>query len=528
MEFSFFINDNASGYKTNEKWLKKNYPELYQSIINYSSNVELDMNFKEKIWFFYNKLSDRPKCKTCGNSIKFRNRFDKPYGDFCSLSCINNNKEEMIKRQKETFNKKYGIDFYPQHKDFIIKQQETKLKKYGNKNYTNIKKQKKTKLKKYGNSNFNNIEKHKITCIFKYGTDNYSKSNSYQNKINKQFKEKYPNVNILEVSKNGLTIKCDQCFNEYKITKQLLYERYIRNYVTCINCNPIGNSLRSGYELELSDFLKSLGIIHDTSNRTEIKKELDIYIPDKKLAIEINGLYWHNELFVEDNYHLNKTVECNNRGIRLIHIFEDEWLYKKDIVLSIIKNSLGLTEKTIYGRKCVIKEVDSKIAKDFFEKNHIQGNVNSKIRLGLFYNDELVSLMSFSRGRIFMGGKKYEWELNRFSNVLNTNVIGAADKLLQYFIKNYQPEKIVSYSDIRLFDGKMYEKIGFNKISQTKPNYWYINQDLRYHRFKYNKSILIKEGYDKNLTEKEIMFSRKIYRIYDCGNIRWEYVFTNK
>lgn len=526
MEFSFFTTNNASGYKTNEKWLRKNHAELYQSIIDYSSNIDLDLNFKEKIWFYYNKLSDRPKCKTCGVNVKFRNRFDKPYGDFCSLYCINNNKEEMIKRQKETFNKKYGVDYYTQHKDFIIKQQTTKFKKYGNKNYSNVVKQKKTKLEKYGNTNYNNIDKYKMTCLSKYGTDNYSKSNNYQNQINKQFKEKYSNVDILNVSKNSLTIKCDQCFSIYEITKKLLYERYNRNYIVCTNCNPIGNSLRSGYELELSDYLNNLGIVHDTSNRTEIKKELDIYIPEKKIAIEINGLYWHNELFVDNNYHLNKTIECNKRGIRLIHIFEDEWLYKKEIVLSIIKNSLGLSERTIYGRKCSIKEVSSKIAKDFFEKNHIQGNVNSKIRLGLFYNDELVSLMSFSRGRIFMGGKYDEWELNRYSNTLNTNVIGGADKLLQYFIKNYQPEKIVSYSDIRLFDGKMYEKIGFLKISQTKPNYWYINQDIRYHRFRYNKSILIKEGYDKNLTEREIMFNRKIYRIYDCGNIRWEYVFT--
>jgi hypothetical protein len=178
----------------------------------------------------------------------------------------------------------------------------------------------------------------------------------------------------------------------------------------------------------------------------------------------------------------------------------------------------------VYARKCVIKEIDSKTSKIFLENNHIQGNVNSKVRLGLYHNDELVSMMSFSKGRVIMGGKKDDWELNRFVNIINTNVIGGADKLLKYFIKNYNPNKLISYSDIRLFDGKMYEKIGFKKFPQSKPNYWYVIQDIRYHRFNFRKAQLIKDGYDKNQSEKQIMLDRKIYRIYDCGNIRWEYI----
>lgn len=523
MEFSFFVTDNLSGYKTNEKWLKKNHPELYQNIIDYSSNINFDLNFKEKIWFYYNKLTDRPRCKTCGSQIKFRNRFDKPYGEFCSLPCINNNKKEMVSRQKKTFNEKYGVDFYPKHKDFVTKQKNTKKIKYGDENYTNISKQKETKLDRYGDMYYNNLDKYKITCVSKYGIDNYSKSNNYQNQINEKFKNLYPDIKILNVNKKNLLIQCDICQSDYEITKQLLYERYNRKYTICTNCNPIGNSSRSGYEVELSDILNNLNVSHETSKRDIIKKELDIYIPKHDIAIEINGLYWHNELFVDENYHLNKTIDCKGKGISLLHIFEDEWLFKRDIVLSVIKNRLGLTDRTLYARKCIIKEIDSKTSNQFLEKNHIQGSVNSKVRLGLYHNDELVSVMSFSKGRVIMGGKKDEWELNRFANVINTNVIGGADKLLKYFLRNYNPTKLVSYSDIRLFDGKMYEKIGFKRISQSKPNYWYVIQDLRYHRFNFTKSNLIKEGYNKNQSEKEIMFNRKIYRIYDCGNIRWEY-----
>jgi hypothetical protein len=132
--------------------------------------------------------------------------------------------------------------------------------------------------------------------------------------------------------------------------------------------------------------------------------------------------------------------------------------------------------------------------------------------------------MTFSKGRVIMGGDNNEWELTRFTNKINYSVVGGASKLFNFFIKNFKPLKVVSYSDIRLFGGNLYNKLGFKKISQSKPNYWYVINDKRYYRFNYRKGILIKQGYDKNKTEKEIMFDRGIYRIYDCGNIRWEYI----
>jgi len=470
-------------------------------------------------------MKKRPICSTCGSEIKFNNRFDKPYGDFCSLKCINTNKGEMIKRQKKTFNHKYGIDFYPEHKDFVKKQKETKLRKYGDENYNNHKKSQQTKLKRYGDKHYNNHDEYKITCQRKYNVDNYSKSNSYKNKIKYEFESKYPEINFIDIGKLMVTIKCDLCGDEFNITKQLLYERYKRNHIICTSCNSIGQANKSGYEDELSKFLDELQINHTTSNRSILdnKKELDVFIPDNNLAIEFNGLYWHNELFVTPDYHLNKTIECQEKGIHLIHIFEDEWLYKKNIVKSIIKNKLNKIKKTLYARKCIIKEIDSDTSKLFLNENHIQGKVNSKVKLGLFYDDNLVSVMTFSKGRVIMGGKKNEWELNRFCNLLNTNVIGGAGKLFSYFLKTYKPEKVISYSDIRIFDGGMYNKLGFIKKSQSPPNYWYVINNNRYYRFNFRKSVLIKEGYPKDKTEKEIMFDRKIYRIYDCGNVRWEH-----
>jgi hypothetical protein len=430
----------------------------------------------------------------------------------------------MSNRQSKTFKKKYGVEFYPQHKDFIKKQRETKLIRYGNENYVNVEKSKKTRMERYNNEKYNNWEQYKITCSRKYGVDNYSNSNNYHNKIITNYKSLYPNINFIHIGKLMVTIKCDKCGKESEITKQLLYERNKRNYEICPVCNPIGQSSRSGYEKELSDFLKFILVTHKTSDKLILgKRELDVFIPEHKLAIEFDGTYWHNELFLPSDYHLKKTIGCQEKNIELIHIFEDEWIRRKEIIKSILKNRLKKTDNTIFGRKCIIKEIDSKTNKLFLNENHIQGNVNSKVRIGLYYNDELISVMTFSKGRIIMGGKSDEWELTRFSNRINTNVIGGASRLFNYFIKTYSPVKIISYSDIRLFNGNIYETLGFKRISQSAPNYWYVINGLRYHRFNFRKSVLVKEGYDKNKTEKEIMFDRKIYRIYDCGHIRWEY-----
>ena len=292
----------------------------------------------------------------------------------------------------------------------------------------------------------------------------------------------------------------------------------------CQNCS---NNGVSSDEKEITNFILSLNIDFVENDRLILNgKELDIFIPSHNIAIEYNGLYWHSEEYIDNEYHLSKTQECDKLGIQLIHIFEDEWLHKKEIVKSRIKNILGLTPNRIYGRKTIIKEISSKEVKRYLNENHIQGNVNSKINLGLYYNDELVSLMTFSGLRKVLGNKSSEniYELLRFCNKLNTTVIGGADKLLKHFIKNYSPKEIISYADKRWSKGNLYEKLGFEFIHDSKPSYFYIINKNREYRFKYRKDILVKEGYDSNKSEHQIMLDRKIYRIYDCGNKKYKFL----
>ena len=290
----------------------------------------------------------------------------------------------------------------------------------------------------------------------------------------------------------------------------------------CDGCPTCKGELSvSKQETELTEYIKTINndIINLNDRQIINPLELDIYLPFKNVAIEYDGLYWHSSKKINKNYHLNKTELCEKQGVRLIHIFEDEWINKKDIVKSRLSNILGLTENTIYARKCIIKEVSFTENKDFLEENHIQGNVNGKYRYGLYYNNELVSLMTFGSKRKSLGSTSEAdvYELLRFCNKLNTVVIGGASKLLKYFIEKHKPKEIISYCDRRWSQGEMYEKLGFKLDHISKPNYFYIVNGKRENRFKYRKSELVKQGFDKNMTEEEIMNKRKIKKIYDCG-----------
>lgn len=293
---------------------------------------------------------------------------------------------------------------------------------------------------------------------------------------------------------------------------------HIANHSGCPKCaSPI-----SKWEQDVADTIASLGVQVEQSNRGILHgHEIDIFLPQYNIGIECDGLRWHNEQYRDKNYHLDKTNECNERGVRLIHIFEDEWCFKKDIWVSMLKNMLHLTENKIYARKCKITTVPSQVARKFLDENHIQGYTQSSVNLGLFHNGELVSLMTFGKPRLNLRGNKKDgnYELVRFANKLNLIVIGGASKLFKHFIKEYHPLEIVSYADKRWSLGRLYNVLGFVRDHDSAPNYYYVQGIKRMNRFRFRKDVLIREGYDQSKTEHEIMLERKIYRIYDCGTM---------
>jgi very-short-patch-repair endonuclease len=335
---------------------------------------------------------------------------------------------------------------------------------------------------------------------------------------------KFPSV----VSKDLIVIKCNNCgkTSEWCLKNGML--KNIKNKRLCRHCE-IPHSLA---EDEIMKFLQenyNNKIVHKSNSRQIIKPyELDFYLPYIKLAIEYDGLFWHSEENGKDkNYHLMKTNMRENQNIKLIHIFENEWIYKQDIVKSRLKNLLGIYDKSIYARKCEIVEINQKESSIFLSENHIQGSCNAKINIALKYNNEIVSIMTFSKCRF--RNTLSDWELVRFCNKLNYHIPGAASKLLKYFEQKYIPQKLISYADRRWSKGNLYQQLGFKFIENTRPNYWYFKKpELKlYNRLSFQKHKLCYklEHFDVNKTEHENMKNNGYNRIYDCGNMVFEKVY---
>ena len=464
-----------------------------------------------------------------------------------------NKYNENVKRKHK---EKYGVEYIFQRPEVVKKVKQTKLKRYGDENYINIEKIKQTKLKKYGNENafawhskeMNEILKKKYgnefyannkkamkTILEKYGGIGFQLENNINKSIETKKKKSLEKFNIYletakleQITKNKFQcLQCNFIFCKKNISQKA-------KYPICFKCNPtIGTSK---FEKEIIEFIKSINIndniyhryryLRDENNKSI---ELDIFLEKRKIAIETNGNYHHSELGgnKDKNYHLKKTKICQDNKIQLIQIFEDEWRLKKDIVKSRLISIFNLNDEKIYARKCIIKEVSVHEKDIFLQKYHIQGIDNSSIRLGAFYNNELISVMTFGKLRISLGSRdvKNEYELIRFCS--SKNIIGIASKLLSHFIKNYHPKKIITYADKRWSNGNLYKKIGFDLIKETTPNYWYVNKKAyidRIHRFNYRKNVLSKKlkTFNPKLTEWENMQLNGFDRIWDCGHYKFE------
>ena len=484
--------------------------------------------------------------------------------------------DSVKEKQQNTLIDHYGVNVPLKSKEIQEKSKQTNLEKYGVE-YTfqleSVKdKIKQTNLEKYGVKNPSQVEEFKQkrndTILERFGVDNALKSDEIKKKVVETNLDKYGVGSVLALEsvkkirldkqrtllykrlKNNKYIeildsleeflnnetkefhwKCKRCGLEFtsKPTKNRKVESSI--YARCPKCFPLLN-----FQSFSEQFIYNY--IHETFPNLEIKsadrtilgtgKEVDIYIPEKRLGIEFDGLYWHSLHNLNDkNYHLNKTIAAENHGIQLIHIFEDEYTLHEDIVLSRITHLIGGKDNIIYARKCIIKEIDSKTSEEFLNNTHIQGSVNSAYKYGLYYNNELVSVMTFGHLRKSLGSQNIDentYELLRYSCKLNTTVIGGASKLFKYFIRTINPNIIISYCDRRWSTGKLYRNLGFTLDHISQPNYWYvINGNHREHRFGWRKDVLKDklEHFDPNLTEYENMLLNGYDCIYDCGN----YVF---
>ena len=284
----------------------------------------------------------------------------------------------------------------------------------------------------------------------------------------------------------------------------------------CPKCAPTKGT--SAGEENMAEFVKSIysGWVELNDRSILEGKELDIVIPDLGIAFEYNGTYWHQEKFKGKNYHLDKTEAVESFGYRLIHVNENEWLEKQEIVKSRIKSLLGLSTR-IYARKCTIKSVDNSEANTFLENNHVQGTCASKYKLGLYLEEDLIAIMTFGIPRF---NKAYSYELIRYCSKLDYTVIGGASKLLKAFTKEH-PGSIISYADRRWSVGDLYKTLGFKFTHNSEPNYKYYKGAEVLSRHQCQKHKLVEQGYDPLLTEGEIMDQRGYHKVFDCGSSVW-------
>ena len=480
----------------------KRHPEIIKFLDAFMIQFPCFEKHSEVLSWLQNKMKI-VKCLNCGKRLTYTNS-RKGGSVSCSKECskseicrkhknslrlasmeangkVNPFATEAVKAKiKATNLKKYGVENPMQNKEISARATATLMQQ----NLTA------RNLKRGFNALNQRLETANLSLITNFdeyiGITNGTVYKFRCNKCGKEFNYKWNN------SKN-LNVACPSCFPYYRSRGESELAAFIR---TICECNVNDRILLKGYH----------------------NPELDIYIPSKKLAIEYNGLYWHSESQGKDRrYHLDKTLACQEHGVQLIHIFSDEWENKQQIVKARLRHILGATKYKIQARKCNVDIVDNKMATKFLNKYHIQGAVNASINLGLFYKNRFVALMTFGKSRF---NKSYDYELLRYCTIANFSIIGAAGKLFNYFLKNYSGS-IISYADRRWSNGNLYKQLGFEELSTSAPAYYYIKDDIRYNRVKFQKHKLanLLEAFDPTLSESENMSINGYIKVWDCGNL---------
>jgi very-short-patch-repair endonuclease len=263
------------------------------------------------------------------------------------------------------------------------------------------------------------------------------------------------------------------------------------------------------------DILDNLNITYLKRDRTTLNgSELDIFIPKFNLAIEVNGLYWHSSVNGKTiDYHLTKTEKCSQLGIELLQFWDYEVIKNKDKIESILHSKLGLN-KRIYARKCKLVKISNMEAKSFFDTYHMQGHIPASSYIGLLYNNELISLASFSKPRF---NKSYDLELIRFVTKSGITVVGGLSKILA----SIKLQSIISYANRRWSMGNVYTACGFKLLSVSRPAVWYTKDfKLLENRLKFQKHKLKSlDAYSDIKTAEQILSESGYYKIWDCGNL---------
>lgn len=539
----YINNDNSIKSKALVKnWVYKRFPLFKELLIKYFS----EDYFREVIYCILNDVEEIPICKNpnCNNLTYLRN-FTVGFQKCCCKKCVSEYQHlDKIHAEKS----KLGIIKHYSKIDKVDKYTQDLNCDYSVLNYYIF--------KNYCKHGTVKLYKTVSNRIHKIGQCTYCKEcnkeifNTYiptENEIN-EFQNIFPDF----YKKYSHSMKYEwwiTYFPKYFKILIVYFEKYIRKYdnnvrllevyyvflhkikkqPTCCKCDKIMDFLDStiGYrhfceehlygfnksyqEIELGNYIDTLNVNVIKNTRDIINSELDFYFPDKNLAIEYNGCWWHSDKFKEKDYHYKKWKQCYDKGIQLIFIWEDDWLYKTDIIKSVIKSFLGIYNVTINADDTEIKEVSFIEAINFINSNNLYGYSTDKIRLGLYYNNELVSIMSFAKTRYRKNNINNKnnniIELLRYCNKNGYNIINGETKLFNYFINNYKFDNIICHVECDTFNKNIYDNLNMNYVSHIDKMY------LSYRGIRYDRLY----KFDKSISNNEIV------KCYSSGLLKFEY-----
>jgi hypothetical protein len=428
--------------------------------------------------------------------------------------------DEVKEKIKETIKEKYGVEHPLQSEEIKDKFKKTCIEKYGHDNpFKNEDVQNKriaTNIEKYGYASPQQNQEVKKNTVLSFNES--IKNNDYYKLINTLRGNEF--WEMLSSEKYSLNDTCEHFgLNYQSVTSRLLHDEFKDKYYTLYNFP------RSHKQKELYEIIYKVCSDVRMNDRSIISpNELDIYVPSLGLAFEFNGSFWHSEAFLEPSdakyKHSKKTIECEKKGIRLIHIFENLWDTRRDQIINLVKSVLNINEK-IDARKCVITNTE---CREFIQFNHIQGyGKRTRMFFNLEYKNEIVGSMTASTHHRIKDDSMII--LNRLCFKDGVTVRGGSSKLFSSFVnwaKKTGYKKIVSWSDNCITQGNIYKILGFSLVKEYKPDYFY--WDVKNNRYISKQSQKKKTTHcPVGMTEREWCSSRKLYRIWDCGKKLWEY-----
>lgn len=556
--------------------------QLVDDIISDTKGMNIPfVHIKQRIWHLANSINTIPICPVCNTKPLKWDKQNNKYSKTCGRSCATKqmaNDPEVRKKIELTNLHKYGEKAPALNNEIREKAIQTKIDRYGSSGGQQLADKISASVQsRYGVDNISQLstvsDKKRLawklkdadvikqisadrshTCIEKYGESNPMKVPEFHSKAINTNIERYgfpsalscddirhqiistnierygvPHVSQQHISSQSLELLNNK---DWLMTQHHAYNRTlseianmldvdlttVSKYFDNLNITKLRFPVSVG-ERQIGQFLTDCDVEFISNDKSIISPyELDIYIPSHKIAIEYCGLYWHSDAHerITPSYHANKLKLCKQQGIRLLTIFEDEWEQNQEIVKRKLQSILNKNkQQSVYARNCIVIKIDKHTKQQFLNANHIQGDGPGSITYGLLHKDQLVAVMTFIKQIDY-------YVLNRYAT--STHVPGGFSKLLKFFKQNNDWSSIISFADLRWSEGNMYLKNGFTLDKIIPPDYYWIVNNQRQHKFNWRHSGKLKHlpNYDPSLSETINMHTHGFYKIYNCGLQRWK------